>query len=51
MDPVQSGIYPVLSGNGTMQFLENDNKNHTFCPSYFKDEHAKIVCLNWGYLP
>nr|XP_022307719.1 multiple epidermal growth factor-like domains protein 10 [Crassostrea virginica] len=45
MDPVQSGIYPVLSGNGTMQFLENDNKNHTFCPSYFKDEHAKIV---WG---
>ena len=50
MDPVQSGIYPVLSGKGTLQFWRNNNVNFTFCPSYFKEEHAKIVCLNWGYL-
>lgn len=51
MDPVQSGIYPVLTGNGLLQFWGKDDENHTFCPFYFQEEHTQIVCLNWGYLP
>lgn len=51
MDPGYTGIYPILSGNGTLQHSLNGVKNYTVCTSAFGVEDAKVVCLNWGYLP
>ena len=51
MDPDKTGIYPVLSGNGTVQHSWNLDKNYTVCTSVFGYEDSKVVCLNWGYLP
>ena len=51
MDPGYTGIYPVSSGNGTLQHSWNKDRNYTVCTSVFGIEDAKVVCLNWGYLP
>ena len=51
MDPDKTGIYPVSSGNGTVQHSWNLDKNYTVCTSVFGYKDAKVVCLNWGYLP
>ena len=51
MDPDKTKIYPVLSGNGTLQHSWNFATNYTVCTSVFDNEDAKVVCLNWGYLP
>ena len=51
MDSVYTGIYPVSSGNGTLQHSFTVEKNYTVCTSIFGFEEAKVVCLNWGYLP
>ena len=51
MDPEKTYIYAVLSGNGTLQHSWNLDKNYTVCTSLFRNENAKVVCLNWGFLP
>lgn len=51
MDPDKTEIYPVLSGNGTLQHSWNLNENYTVCTSVFRNENEKVVCLNWGFLP
>ena len=51
MNPVYTGIYPVSSGNGTLQHSLNTDRNYTVCPPLLGYEAAKVVCLNWGYLP
>ena len=51
MDTGYTGIYPVLSGNGPFQQSWNNWRNATVCPIFFQYENAKVVCLNWGYLP
>nr|XP_022309502.1 receptor-type tyrosine-protein phosphatase zeta-like [Crassostrea virginica] len=51
MDAIKTGIYPVLSGNGTLRHSWKRVTNYTVCTSLFGNEDAKVVCLNWGYLP
>ena len=51
IDAGYTGIYPVLSGNGSLQHSWNTDKNYTVCTTVFRYENAKVVCLNWGYLP
>ena len=51
MDPAYTSIYPVSSGNGTLLYSLNRDINQTVCHTVFRNASAKVVCLNWGYLP
>ena len=40
-------LFEGSPGNSTLR----DGFSNTFCPSFFTDEVAGVVCFNYGFLP